>query len=165
MSTNISNAPPVARYYVIIERDVIEGDYSRPYGDDGSGNSTGTDGTYESAVAQLAAELQEGWDAAGIGGFFGVVGREIVESYDYRIESVMVPEGDEWPREDNPEPYLWPAPPVKPAGLTPLPITYWGKLKRPECTGSPDERGDNFHNGDTCPICEDEDSPWYEGGA
>lgn len=180
-------SPPVARYFVIIERDVVEGDYSRPYGTDSQGNGTGTDGTYRSTVEQLAAELQEGWDAAGIGGFFHVVGREVVPCFS-DLSDVPVPDAEwhgGWPHESNPEPYLWPAPPVKAPGLTPLPISYWGGLKppapvlsrdarelalweggaakRPDCTGFPDDNGDNFHNGDTCPICEDEDSPWYEG--
>ena len=136
MSTNEINrtSPPVALYYVLVQRDLMEGDYSLPYGDDGSGNSTGTDGTYQSAVAQLAAELQEGWDAAGIGGFFTIVGREVVPSF-VELKDVPVPDEerhDGWPTESNPEPYLWPAEPVKDAGLTPLPVTYWGKLKRSE---------------------------------
>lgn len=184
MSTN-SMSPPIARYYVVIDRDLIEGDYSRPYGTDSQGNGTGTDGTYESAVAQLAAELQEGWDAAGIGGFFHVVGRELLDTFS-DLSEAPVPDAEwwgGWPQESNPEPYRWPAEPAKAPGLTPLPVSYWGGLKppapvlsrdareyalwvskqRPECTGSPDENGDNFHNGDTCPICEDEDSPWFEG--
>lgn len=90
----------VARYYVIVERDLVEGDYSESYDRGGSV----TDGTYGSCVKQLAAELQEGWGAAGIGGFFEIVGREVVNGFS-DLASVPVPEADEsgdWPMQDNP---------------------------------------------------------------
>jgi len=34
------------------------------------------DGTADGAIAQLARELQEAWDLAGVGGFFTITSRE-----------------------------------------------------------------------------------------
>lgn len=160
MSTNL----PIARYYLVIDRDVIEDDFSVPYAN-GCGNdgTIGSDGTYESAVAQLVGELQEGWDDAGIAGSFHVVGRELLDTYS-DLSEAPVPDAEwwsGWPQESNPEPYLWPAAPTPEPGPTKLAVTLNGRLKRPECTGDGTEMND--HNGDTCPICEDEDSPWFEG--
>lgn len=43
--------------------------------------------------------------------------------------------------------------------------TMWCVLPAPACTGTLDpETGDNFHDGATCPRCEDTESPYYEGG-
>ena len=89
----------VARYYVIVERDLVEGDYSEAYAP-----GMGTDGTAESCIAQLSRELQEGWDLAGIAGFFRVVGREIAPWMEPGIDP-LVPDAEwhnGWPMMDNP---------------------------------------------------------------
>jgi hypothetical protein len=61
---------PIARYTVLVDRYLTE---------DCDGTGTLHDGTGEGAVAQLTAELQEGWDAAAIGGHFRVIKRVVSE--------------------------------------------------------------------------------------
>lgn len=57
-----------ARYTVIVDRELGETDYIDSHHGDGV-----------KAVAQLAGELQEAWDATGVGGHYQITERRIVD--------------------------------------------------------------------------------------